>query len=508
MKKLAALLAAVAIASCAISKPALADKDSDTLRIGWGANGVMVTADNYYGATRTGIWFSVLVWDTLVHRDPETGEYQPLLATAWKWIDDKTLEFTLRHGVKFHDGSPFSADDVVYTLNWISNPANGVKFQRVVNWIERAEKLDEFTVRVHTKTIFPQALEYLSGPIPIYPASYYAKVGADGMAKRPIGTGPYRVVEMQQGVRYVLARNETYDWGSPKSKAKIKTIVIRELPDVQTQLTELVAGGLDFSPDISTDLATRLKSVPRLRTELAETMRIGYLLFDAVGRAGNSPVQNLKVRQAIAHAIDRRSIVENLVKGNARVLDTPCYPTQFGCDPNAVETHAYDPGKAKQLLADAGYPNGFDIELIAEQSSPGGEAVVANLAAVGIRAKLTALPYEAYRERLLDNKASFVLTNWGSYSLNDASAVMSVFFNGSEDDFARDDRLRSTLQAADGSVDPAVRKAKYAEAERIITSQVYWAPLHTYVRSYAFTANLVFRAFADEIPRFYDYSWK
>lgn len=157
---------------------------------------------------------------------------------------------------------------------------------------------------------------------------------------------------------------------------------------------------------------------------------------------------------------------------------------------------------------EAGYPNGFDIELISEQSSPGGEAIIANLAAVGIRAKLSALPYEAYRERLLNNKASFVLTNWGSYSLNDASAVMSVFFNGSEDDFARDRKLQSTLQVADGSVDPALRKAKYAEAERIITSQVYWAPLHTYVRSYAFSANLVFHAFADEIPRFYDYSWK
>jgi peptide/nickel transport system substrate-binding protein len=498
----------VVLALAALTATARADKQDDTLRIGWGANGIMVTADNYYGATRTGIWFSFLVWDTLVYRDPVSGEYQPLLASKWSWIDDKTLEFSLRRGVKFHDGSAFSADDVVYTINWVSNAKNGVKFQRVVNWIDRAEKIDDHTVRIHTKRVFPQALEFLSGPIPIYPAAYYSRSGPDGMAKQPIGTGPYRVAEMRQGERSTLVRNEAYDWGSPKGTAKIKNVVIREMPDAQTQLTELAAGGLDFSPDISPDMADRLKSLPRVRAELAETLRIGYLSFDIAGRAGKSPIQNLQVRQAIAHAINRQGIVDGLLKGKARVLDTPCHPLQFGCNPEAVETYAYDPTKAKQLLTQAGYPDGFDIEMVAEQTSPGGEVIAANLQAVGIRAKLTALPYEAYRHHQLGNQISFALTNWGSYSLNDASAIMSVFFEGGDDDFARDAHLKSVLEEADSSIDSGARMKKYAEAAKVITSQLYWAPLHTYVRNYVFNVDLDFRAYADEIPRFYAYGWK
>jgi peptide/nickel transport system substrate-binding protein len=498
----------VVLALSALTATARADKQDDTLRIGWGANGIMVTADNYYGATRTGIWFSFLVWDTLIYRDPASGEYQPLLASKWRWIEDKALELTLRRGVKFHDGSTFSADDVVFTLNWVSNAKNGVKFQRVVNWIDHAEKIDDDTVRIHTKLVFPQALGFLSGPIPIYPAAYYARVGTDGMAKQPIGTGPYRVAQMRQGERAVLVRNEAYDWGSPKGKARIKNIVIREMPDAQTQLTELAAGGLDFSPDIPPDMADRVKSLPRVRAELAETLRIGYLWFDVAGRAGASPVQKLQVRQAIAHAIDRRGIVDGLLKGKARVLDTPCHPLQFGCNPEAAEAYAFDPVKARQLLAEAGYPQGFDIEMVAEQTSPGAEVVAANLQAIGIRVKLVALPYEAYRQRQLGNQISFALTNWGSYSLHDASAIMSVFFEGSDDDFARDPHLKSLLETADGSIDSGVRLRNYAEAEKLITSQLYWVPLHTYVRNYVFNADLDFRAYADELPRFFAYGWK
>ena len=146
---------------------AQADKADDTLRIGWGVDGVMVNADNYYGATRSGIWFTAMVWDTLVYRDPTTGEYLPNLATGWTWIDDTTLELTLREGVTFHNGEPFDADDVVYTYNTVSAPDSGVKFQRIVNWIDKVEKVDSSTVRIHTKGPFPQALEFLAGPMPV-----------------------------------------------------------------------------------------------------------------------------------------------------------------------------------------------------------------------------------------------------------------------------------------------------------------------------------------------------
>ena len=503
--KLVGLLAALAMASGI--QHAQADKSDDTLRIAWGADGVMHNADNYYGATRAGIWFSKMVWDTLIERDPTTSEYRPNLAKAWTWIDDTTLEFELRRGIKFHNGEAFDADDVVYTYNKVSSDS-GVKFQRIVNWIDKVEKVERYRVRIHTKEKFPQAIEFLSGPMPVYPNEYYESVGTEGMSNMPIGTGPYKVVSMKPGEEYRLVRNEDYTWGGPKSMAKIKNVVVRELPDLQTQVAELIAGGIDVTADLTTDLAEKLDGTPGVSAEQAGTLRVFYLGFDAAGRTGHKAMTDLRVRRAIAHAINRRSIVDNLMRGAARVLDTPCHPQQFGCVEAAAMAYDYDVEKAKSLLADAGYGDGFEVDLYAEAPAQEAEAIIGDLAAIGIKAKLNRLPWEAYRDAQLANKAPLFLTNWGSYSLADAAAIISVFFSGNEDDFARDREVTEWLGIADTSTAPETRKAFYAKAIERITEQAYFLSLFSGIRSYGYDSNLAFVAYVDEIPRFYEYSWK
>ena len=503
--KLIALMAAMAL-TFGIDG-AHAGKSDDTLRIAWGADGVMHNADNYYGATRAGIWFSKMVWDTLIERDPETSEYRPNLAESWRWLDDTTLEFKLRQGIVFHNGEAFDADDVVYTYTKVSTDS-GVKFQRIVNWIDKVQKVDQYTVRIHTKEQFPQAIEFLSGPMPIYPNEYYAKVGSDGMSNKPIGTGPYKVVTMKPGEEYTLVRNEDYTWGGPKSPAKIKTVVIRELPDLQTQVAELLAGGIDVTADLTTDLAEKLEGSPGVTAVQAGTLRIFYMGFDAAGRTGNEPITDVRVRRAISHAINRPAIVDNLMRGAAQVIDTPCHPQQFGCEDAAAVAYDYDVEKSKSLLAEAGYGDGFEIALYAEAPAHEAEAILGDLAAVGIRAQLNRLPWEAYRDAQLANKAPIVLTNWGSYSLADAAAIISVFFSGNEDDFARDPEVTKWLQTADTSTDPKTRKAFYGKAIGRITEQAYFLPLFSGIRSYGHASDLDFTAYVDEIPRFYEYGWK
>ncbi len=484
-----------------------ADKSDDTLRIAWGVDGVMHNADNYYGATRSGIWFSKMVWDTLIERDPKTSEYIPSLATGWTWIDDTTLEFNLRQGVKFHNGEPFDADDVVYTYNKVSSDS-GVKFQRIVNWIDNVEKVDQYTVRIHTKEPFPQAIEFLAGPMPIYPNEYYEKVGTEGMSNMPIGTGPYKVVQMKPGEEYTLVRNEDYNWGGPKSAAKIKNVIIRELPDVQTQVAELMAGGIDVTADLTTDLVEKLQGVAGITAEQAGTLRIFYIGFDAAGRTGFKPITDVRVRRAINHAINRKSIVDNLMRGAARVIDTPCHPLQFGCEESAAATYDYNVNKAKSLLAEAGYADGFEVDLYAEAPAHEAEAIIGDLAAIGIQAKLNRLPWEAWRDAQISNKAPIFLTNWGSYSLADVSAIISVFFSDNEDDFARDPEVTEWLKIADTNTDPAKRKEYYAKAIKRITEEAYFLPLFSGIRSYGYDSNLNFVGYVDEIPRFYEYSWK
>ena len=182
---------------------------------------------------RIGFIIGQQVWDTLIYRDPKTNEYKPELATSWTWVNDKTLELELRRGVKFHNGEEFDADDVVYTLNFVSKPESRVVTQQNVDWIERAEKLDKYKVRIVTKRPFPAAIEYLAGPVVIYPHEYYAKVGPQGMNEHPVGSGPYRVVEHAVGKFIRLERNADYFRDSPKPQPKVDKIEIRFIPDGQ-----------------------------------------------------------------------------------------------------------------------------------------------------------------------------------------------------------------------------------------------------------------------------------
>jgi peptide/nickel transport system substrate-binding protein len=183
MKLGAAILAAVLLGAGAL--PATAQKSADTLRIT--ERNALPNIDPYYNNLRTGVVMHHQGWDGLVYRNPETFKVEPLLATEWKLPDTTTIEFTLRPGVKFHDGSPFTADDVVYTLNLVSDPASKVSTPANYNWIEKAEKTGEMLVRVKLKRPTPAALEYFAMVLPIYPKAYREKVGAEGYAKAPIG---------------------------------------------------------------------------------------------------------------------------------------------------------------------------------------------------------------------------------------------------------------------------------------------------------------------------------
>lgn len=180
------------IALIAAAGGAWADKANDTLRVAFTKE--LENVDSYFNSSREGVVLQRAIWDGLIYRDPATNEYKGNLATSWEWIDDTTLELKLREGVTFHDGSPFNADDVVYTVNFVAKEENGVKTQRNVNWMDSAEKVDDYTVRIHLKEKFPAAIEFLSGPVSMYPSDYYAEVGPSGMGLEPVGTGPYKVV--------------------------------------------------------------------------------------------------------------------------------------------------------------------------------------------------------------------------------------------------------------------------------------------------------------------------
>jgi peptide/nickel transport system substrate-binding protein len=504
--KIARFAAALAAAALLTASPVLAGKRDNSIRFAY--DQVPENVDPYFNNVRIGVIIAHHVWDTLIYRDPKTNEYKGQLATAWRWVNDKTLELDLRQGVKFHNGEEFDADDVVYTLNFVSDPANRSTTQANVNWIERAEKVEKFKVRIHLKRTFPAAIEYLAGPLAIHPNEYYQRVGPQGMNERPVGSGPYRVVEHAQGRHIRLERNPDYFRDSPKPQPTIGRVDIRFIPDRQTQVAETLAGGIDFIMNVAPDQANQMRAMRNLTVESGETMRIVFLQLASTERTPAPQLRDIRVRRAINHAIDRAAMVKNLVGEGARVLNTICFPSQFGCTDEGAQRYAYDPARARALLAEAGFPNGFEIDLFSYRERNQAEAMIGYLREVGIRANLRFMQYAAFRDQLRGHRAAFAHQTWGSFSVNDVSASTPVFYKFEDDDVTRDPEVRDLLERGDSAVDPAARRAAYRQALALIADRAYAVPLYSLTTFYVYTNELAFTPYPDELPRFWEARWK
>ncbi len=312
MKSIKLALTAGLLATTAL--PVSAGKADDTLN--WATAKEVAVVDPYFSVTRELVIMGHMGWDGLVLFNNETGEFDPLLATSWNWISNTVVEFDLREDVVFHDGSTFDADDVVYTINFLADEANGVPAQSVVNWMKGATKLDQYKVRLELVQPFPNAFAYLANEIMIMPEGYYesSSIGAAGTRDlstvSPIGTGPYKVSDVRTGKFVNWAKNETYFADGPKGTPQIGNINFRTIGESNTQLAELMTGGLDWAWDVPKEQALRLEESGRVQVVNEKTLRISYLAFDVDGSSGQEFFTDQKVRAAVAHAINREAIAK------------------------------------------------------------------------------------------------------------------------------------------------------------------------------------------------------
>ena len=500
------LAAGALAAALAVAAPAWAGKKNDTLNMAY--DQAPESVDPYFNNVRIGVILTANVWDTLLYRDPVTHEYKGQLAKSWRQVDDKTLEFELRQGIKFHNGEDFDADSVVHTLTFVADPANKAVTQQNVQWIQRVDKIDRYKVRVVSKEPFPAAKDYLATTLAILPAKYYKEVGPKGMNAKPIGSGPYKVVEHVPGKSITLEKFDGYFKESPRTQPKIGKIRIRFIPDRQTQMAEVLAGGEEFIMHVPKDQAEKLQAVPHLQVVSGNTMRIVFLQMNTLDGAPAPQLKDVRVRKAIAHAIDREAIIKNIVGGGAEMLHTICTPSQVGCTHEGAPVYKYDPALAKKLLAEAGYPNGFEVDIHAYRERNQTEAIINYLQAVGIKAKLNFMQYAAMRDQVRANKAALVHQTWGSNLVNDVSASTPVYYGGGADDIARNPQVKELLDKGDHTVEPKARNDYYKRALNLIAENAYSVPLWSLPVYYVATKEVNFRPYADELPRFWEMSWK
>ncbi len=379
-----ALPVALALALVASIEVAAQTKD-DTLI--YAVQGDIPNWDPPNSVLRESIIFGYHVFDHLAARDLKTGKVGPGLALSWRAVDDTTWEVKLRKGVKFHDGSPFTARDVKATFDRVLNPENKLTARGNHVKIKSIEVVDDLTARFKTDGPYPLFAERLTAQV-IQSEKVIKDKGHEWMQENPVGTGPYKLVKWSKKQEHLLQRNDDY-WGP---KPAFKFVRIRIIPEQATQIAELVSGGVDVIKAVPPDQMDVINKSGVARTSTSPILRTAFLQLDQAGRSGPNPFQDKRVRQAANLATDMDGIIKHVLNGLADRTATSVNPMAFGYDPN-LKAYRQDLAAAKKLLADAGFPNGFEVGLLRGQPivEPGliqtTDAIVADLAKAGIRVK-------------------------------------------------------------------------------------------------------------------------
>src|SRR5881296_453016 len=411
------------------------------------------------------------VFDHLALRDLKTGKVGPSLAVSWKNLDDSTWEVKLRGGVKFHDGTPFSARDVKATFDRVLNPENKLTARGNHAKIKSVEVVDDLTVRFKTDGAYPLFVERLTAQV-MQSDKVIREKGHEWMQENPVGTGPYKLVKWNRKQEHQLVRNDDY-WGP---KPAFKYLRIRLIPEKATEIAELLSGGVDIIKAVPPDQMDVINKSGVARTTTSPILRTAMIQLDQSGRAGANPFQDRRVRLAATLAVDIDSIIKHVLNGLGDRVATTVNPMAFGFDPG-LKPFKQDLAAAKKLLAEAGYPNGVDITYNQGPPTvePGllqtDEAIVADLTKAGFRVKQNYIgDNTVFVARVKDNKGGPMFSfSWGYYSVFDADAILHDIFKCKETysyycNPAMDDLIvqgRSTL-------DQKKRAEIYVKAQKVL----------------------------------------
>lgn len=509
------MIAGVAVAVLGLAQPALAQD----LKIGLKTE--PSSLDPQYHALTPNLQIALHIHDMMVMSDAK-GVLYPGLATSWKTINDTTWEFKLREGVKFSDGSPFTAEDVVYTYQRAAKVPNSPSPYTVyTRQIAGFEIVDPLTLRIRTDGPAP-ALPIDMSQLPIMQKKAAKPDVAEGVTSEAlnrgeglIGTGPFKFVEWKRGTQLVLERNENY-WGT---KPHWKTVTFRPMSNSAARTAAMLAGDVDLIEDPPTDDIEKLKKDPKLSVSQAVSNRIIYIHMDHVGEPsvgiegtnGKNPLKDKRVRQALSLAIDRDAISSRIMEGLAipagDFLPYPMFGTRKDSKPDK-----YDLNKAKALLAEAGYPDGFGISL----GTPNGryindikvaQAIAAMWTRAGVKTKVdSAVPPVFFKNRD-ELKYSAYMAGWSSQELSNAlrSLVatpnkekgMGTTNKGRYSNPAMDAKLEQAM----GTVDDDKRSALLQEASKMVVEDYGLLPLHYEQSAWAMKKTIAYAGRNDQMIR-------
>ncbi|SCY21793.1 ABC transporter substrate-binding protein [Alkaliphilus peptidifermentans] len=434
------------------------------------------------------------------------GNLVPGLAESWTYSDDGTeITFKLREGVKFHNGDVMTADDVVYSFETAIASAFT---QGVTSVMESMKKVDENTVTLILKHSYGP-IEYCvaSSQIPILNKKVH-EANPDGYGRNPIGTGPYKFVEWRSGDSITLTAFEDYYKGA----AEIKDVTFKIITDGSTAVVALENGEIDIidtPPRTDRQNLINNPNIEYYETEIAATVFIAINHHSEIGK-------NKKLREAIAHAIDKESLIIGSVEGIGTALETPMAKSTFGW-PADFKNREYNVEKAKQLLIEAGYPNGLDITLKTNESATyfkPTEVLQDQLRQIGINASISKMERGAFWDDILTKRDYEIVVSAATTAYPDADYIYSTFHGkmvteGRNYFNYANPKLDELLERGRLSNDQEERKQIYRDICELFKEDVVSIPLYTYMTPIAANKDLQ-GVMAHPTNRMfvYDYSWK
>ncbi|WP_279041853.1 ABC transporter substrate-binding protein [Brevibacillus borstelensis] len=440
----------------------------------------------------------VNMFDYLVRKDAQQ-KVQPDLATEWETVNDTTWRFKLRQGVKFHNGDEFTAEDVKFTLERVATDNKLLEYGNYKQ-IKEVKVIDPHTVEIITHAPEPVLLNRLSRlGSGLLPSKYIKEKGWDEFLKNPVGTGPYKLGKWVRDDRLTLVKNDEYFGEKPKWDK----VVFRSIPEDATRVAELLTGGVDIAVNIPPSDLQRIKDNDGTDTKQGPTQRVMQLTLRLTP---GTVTENPKVREAIDLAIDKQAIVDNILAGGGVPTRTRVTPGNFGTNLDLYNKTLYDPEKAKQLLAEAGYPNGLELTLNATsgrylKDKETAELIQAMLAEVGINAKLELLEWSKFNEKYKAKKFDEVFMIAYGNSMFDASLAfdrLTTERSKGESDYSNPE-LDKLLADAEKNMNMEEREKQYKQAQEIIAEERPHIYLYQMNANYGVSDRINFEPRLDEM---------
>ncbi len=516
-KLVTTLLAATLLTSAA---------QAETLR--WARSADAVTLDPH--GQNEGISATLLnqVYETLLWRD-ETGALQPRLATEWflKEGDPNTWVFKIREGVTFANGAALTAEDVVFSFERVRGPVS--QLRQLHADVKSVVAADDFTVEVT-----------LNGPSLVYPNNVTgtfildkdwteangasevvdASAGAEAYTVRNVnGTGPFILQEREEGVRTILTRNDNH-WA--ETLPEITEIIYLPINDNATRVAALISGEVDFVQDVPVQDIERLAASEGINIQTGPENRsifFGYRLDETPLKSSNitdkNPLSDVRVREAFNLAVDRDAIQQVVLRGNAVPTGIIVPPFVRGWTEDLDAYPEQDIERAKALLADAGYPDGFTITLDAPNNryvndEAIAQAVVGFLGQIGVEATLASRPFAQHSPLLVNAESDFFLFGWGvptfdsAYNFNDLIHTRTDRYGTFNATGFSDAEIDAKIESLGNEVDEARRDATVDELWRFVKDEHLYLPLHNQVVAWAFRDNINIAIQPDNSPKLLD----